>query len=100
VVKAKDGVEVTNPYAESEEVGEKVSLRDKLGVDASIYFNEIYRFEKRSTPEGSRFYVNFDTDLARSALGLSGEHDITGKNFYEFWKGKVEELAAKNGKVQ
>lgn len=75
-----------NVYADSIEIGEKLALRDKIEAEILIYFNEVYQFEK----ENNKFYVNFDSDLARSSLGLKGRHDITNKNFYSFWKEQVE----------
>ena len=94
---AIDGTEIPNFLADNVEIGEKLSLRDKIEYNSLVFFDEVYRFEKRMEEVNgkmvSTFWVNFDTDLARSAIGLKGEHDITGKNFYEFWKQKVAEVS-------
>jgi hypothetical protein len=90
---SSDGELVHNPFAEMEEVGETLAIRAKVEANTLIFFDEVYRFEKKQDNKGNiKYYVNFDTDLARSALGLKGEHDITDKNFYDFWKEEVNKV--------
>lgn len=73
-------------YAESIVVGEKLALRDKVGVNAMIYFNHIFRFDRVVKGGEERFFVEFVGDIAcTSFYGLKpGRHDITGKNFREY----------------
>jgi len=91
VVKASDGESVKAVVADQVEVGEKLVLSNKIAEMAKVYFNEVYRFEKVHAPgdTDSKFTVEFDTDLARSARGFSGKVDITGKDFYEYWKEQI-----------
>ena len=95
-VKASDGEDIFNFLADSEEVGEKLAIRDKLGEDAKLYFDEIYRFEKVTEGDQNKHWIDFDTDMARSAIGFKGKEDITGKNFHTYWKEKVNLLGAAN----
>jgi hypothetical protein len=80
-----------DPYAESQIIGEKLSLRDKIAANSSIYFNHIFRFRRKMVQNKEMFTVEFIGPIAcTSFTGLTpGEHDITGKNFYEFLMAKV-----------
>lgn len=84
-----------NTYGETVVIGEKLSIREKIAANILPYFNEVYRFDKREVivngKKELRHFVKFESDIARSAIGLKGEHDITGKNFYTFWKAKMDE---------
>jgi hypothetical protein len=73
-------------YAESVVVGEKLSLRDKISQNIAIYFDHIFRFDRRMVGGAEHFFVEFIGDLAcTSFVGLEpGEHDITGKNFWGY----------------
>lgn len=73
-------------------VGEQLSIRPKIGENLMVYFDEVYRFEKREIGNQTRHFVKFKTDIARSSLGLQGEHDITGVNFYQFWLEQVGKI--------
>lgn len=75
----------TNQYSESIEVGEKLSITDRLGEDILIYFDHVFRFERREGIGKDKFTVKFHTDLARTSYSdlPYEEVDITGKNFYE-----------------
>lgn len=92
IKKAADGEEIINAYGENEVTGEQLAIRLKLCETAKLYFNEIYRFEKVTNPNGNEYTVDFESNIARSSLGLSGKHDITGRNFYEFWKEEIAKL--------
>lgn len=76
-----------NEYAENIILGEKLTLTDKLSENIQIYFNEVYRFEKRMTGDTPHHYVKFRTDVAKTIYQAlpNGEVEITGKNFYEVW---------------
>lgn len=85
----KDGeiFEVEDAYGDNVPVGEKLTLSDKLGENVQIYFNEVYKFEKRMSGDTPKYYVKFRTDVAKTVHPKlpNGEVEITGKNFYETW---------------
>lgn len=74
-----------NPYADSVVIGEKLSIRDKISENTQIYFDHIFRFDRKEVGNSIRFYVKYWSDLARTSFTElpTGEIDITGKNFYE-----------------
>lgn len=82
-----------NPFSESVEVGEKLSVRDKIGANSTIYFDHIFKFGRKTGPGDSAIYTcKFrDGDLATTAFSElpSGQVDITGVNFYERLMAKV-----------
>lgn len=87
-----------DPYSESIVVGEKLSIRDKIGENIKIYFDHIFRFDRRVAFGEEKFYVKFRSDLACTSYAAlpSGEIDITGKDFYRevlipYLKGEVNE---------
>ena len=84
-------------YSETIVTGEKLAVRDKIGENLLVYFDEVYRFEKDQN--GRDHYVNFHTDMARSAFNTlpRGQIKITGKNFYEMWQGFVTAASVKTG---
>ena len=73
-------------FADSIVVGEKLSLRDKISANIGIYFDHIFRFDRRMVGEQEHFYVEFIGDLACTSFPgiIVGEHDITGKNFWKY----------------
>ena len=73
-------------YADSIEVGSKLSLRDKIGVNIANYFDHIFEFERRVENGKEKFFVEYIGDFAcTSFLGMPvGQQDITGKDFREF----------------
>lgn len=88
----KDGNWI-NQYDSPEIIGEKLSLRDNLGENIVSYFNDVYRFSREQVKDEIRYFVEFASmDLARNSFGIKpGKHDITGKNFYQYFT----ELVAK-----
>ena len=86
-----DGTKDT--YAESIIVGEKISLRDKIAANCTIYFDHIFRFDRKMLKGEEHFFVEFISDIAcTSFLGLKpGKFDITGLNFYDFVMMKLKE---------
>lgn len=81
-------IDPNDDYSETIKVGEKLSIRDKIGANIQIYFNEVYKFEK--SPSGKKHKVIFRSDIARTAFPqLPDEMDITGKNFYREWSALV-----------
>lgn len=74
-----------DPYSPSVVVGEKLSLRDKIGANIGIYFDHIFRFERRMVGSQERFFVRFRSSIACTSYAVlpPGEIDITDKSFYE-----------------
>lgn len=83
-------------YAESIVVGEKLSLRDKIGTNLMNYFDHIFRFDRKIERGEERFYVEYINDIACTSYpGLKpGRHDITGKNFRDYTMNLVRQKAA------
>lgn len=76
-------------YSETGKVGEKLSIRDKIGENIQIYFNEVYRFTKEEGVNGHvKHIVQFRSEIAGTCFPElpDGRVDITGKNFYDLWK--------------
>lgn len=72
-------------YSETGVVGEKLSIRDNLGENVQTYFDNVIRFSREVVNGVTKYYANFATDLAKNSWGIPpGEHDITGKNFYNY----------------
>jgi hypothetical protein len=75
--------------------GERILGPGNAVEEFTGYFDEQYYFRKETTGiEGiaPKFTVEFNGAFAKSALGLPiGRHDITNKNFYQFWTEKVNE---------
>ena len=80
-------------YSPTVVVGEKLSLRDKIGANIGIYFDHIFRFDRRMVGGFEKFYVKFRGDLACTSYAElpTGEHDITGKDFYKFMRSFFKE---------
>ena len=80
------GKQVKDAYADSIKVGEKLSLRDKISANMSIYFDHIFRFDRQVVYEQEKFYVEYISDIACTSFpGLKpGKYEITGKNFRQF----------------
>lgn len=76
----------TNMLSPSIVVGEKLSIRDKLGANIPGVFDHIFRFERRMIGQVPHFYVRFWSDLARTVYQDMplGDQDVTGKNFYQY----------------
>lgn len=79
-------------YSESIVVGEKLSLRDKIATNIGIYFDHIFRFDRRMVGAQERFYVTFRSSIACTSFAQlpSGEIDITGQSFHEVLKKYTE----------
>lgn len=80
-------VNPSDPYSASDVVGEKLSIRDKIGENLLLNFDEVYRFERREGLTGMKHYVKFRSDIAATTYRQlpNGEVDITNKNFYQTW---------------
>lgn len=73
-------------YSPTVVVGEKLSLRDKIGANIGIYFDHIFRFDRDMVGGEERFYVQFRGQMACTSYAQlpKGKFDITGKDFYKF----------------
>jgi hypothetical protein len=78
-------------YSENVVVGEKLSVRDKIGENVLTYFDEVYQFDREVFGNEVKHYVSFRSTIAKTAYKNlpNGKQDITGKNFYEYWKEKI-----------
>ena len=80
-------------YSENVEVGQKLSIRDKIGANIMSFFDEVYEFKREEIGNKIKHFVKFQGELARSVhpgLHVSGWHDITDRNFYDLWKEMVD----------
>ena len=75
--------------------GERILGPGNAVEEFTGYFDEQYYFRKETTGIigiEPKFTVEFNGAFAKSALGLPiGRHDITNKNFYQFWTKMVNE---------
>lgn len=89
----------SNKYGDKIESGERVDVTDKLAEKIPSMFDNVYRFENESAKYAKRFTFSAWGDLARTVYPIPlGDHDITGKNFYEFiqqWIPKMQEAGVK-----
>ncbi|MGH7238447.1 MAG: hypothetical protein ACREHG_00115, partial [Candidatus Saccharimonadales bacterium] len=78
-------------YSESVVVGEKLSIRDKIGENSLIYFDHVFKFEREDMGRSVRHTCQFNGEIARTAFPNlpNGKVDITGVNFYEKLMQKV-----------
>lgn len=83
-----------DPYSPAMVIGEQIALRDKIKAGIGIYFDHIFRFDRRMVNGSERFFVTFRSDLACTSYPElpNGEFDITGKNFCEFMMGFIKSL--------
>lgn len=77
---------VKDTYADSVKVGEKLSLRDKIAANLTIYFDHIFRFDRQIVNNEEKFFVEYISDIAcTSFVGFKpGRYDITGRDFRKF----------------
>lgn len=87
-------------YADSIIVGEKLSLRDKIGVNIANYFDHIFQFERKVEGGKEKFYVEYIGDYACTSFpGMPvGQQEITGKNFREFTLALANKASSVTGK--
>ena len=87
-----------NPYSETIQIGNRVSVRDKIWANISIFFDHIFVFSRNGNGQFGKeqFFVEFRGDVACTSYSElpNGKIEITGKNFYQevllpyFKKGK------------
>jgi hypothetical protein len=75
-------------------IGEKLTLGTaNLAENILAMFNDVYVFTKRIINNEDRYFVNFNTEMAKNTFGIPpGEHDITKKNFWEFFQKLVKSI--------
>lgn len=86
VVERYGKADPNDPYSERVPIGEKLSIRDKIGENIGIYFDHVFRFDRITDGAGKdRFTVQFRGEIARTSFAAlpDGKIDITGKSFYE-----------------
>lgn len=77
------------------EDGLRILGRDKISAKMPTKFDEVYHFLSKETipsQKSVRRQVVFDDELARtgySQLQSTRKHDITGKEFYPYWKSLI-----------
>jgi len=78
-----------DPFSESVVVGEKLSIRDKIGTNIGIYFDHIFRFDRKVLYGKEKFTVQFRSAIACTSFSQlpEGEIDITGKSFQDVLNG-------------
>ena len=79
-------------YSERGKIGEKLSIRDKIGENVQIYFSEVYKFSKEEDALGRvKHYVQFRSEIAGTCFPElpDGKIDISGQNFYDMWIKKI-----------
>lgn len=91
----------SNEYSNTIKVGEKLSVRDKIGANIGIYFDHCFRFFKTADETRERYWVRFRGQLEATAFAELpyGDIEITGKNFYNdvlmsYVKKEVEDVVS------
>lgn len=80
-------IDPENPFSESVVIGEKLSIRDKIGENIQTHFDHIFKFERESIADRDRYFVYFRANgIARTSYSWlpAGRQEWTGRNFYEF----------------
>lgn len=87
----RPGAKETDPQVV---IGEKLTLGTaNLAENILAVFNDVYKFTKKMVNGEDKYYVEFCTEIARNSFGIPpGEHDITKKNFWEYFQNVVKEI--------
>lgn len=82
--KDEDGDDM--PFAPRVVVGQKLSIRDKIGENIQTSFDHIFKFERETVGKEDKFFVTFRGGIACTSYDWLpyGRHDWTKKPFYEF----------------
>jgi hypothetical protein len=82
--KDEDGDDL--PYAPRIVIGQKLSIRDKIGENIQTSFDHIFKFERETSGKGDKFFVTFRGGIACTSWDWLpyGRHEWTRKPFYEF----------------
>lgn len=74
-------------------IGETLNVTQNLAEAILGTFNDVWRFEKKVVNNEEKYYVQFSTDMAKNSFGIPpGEHDITRKNFWEYFQNLVRSI--------
>lgn len=75
-------------------IGEKLTLGTaNLAENILAMFNDVYKFTKEMVNGEDRYYVEFCTEIARNSFGIPpGKHDITKKNFWDYFQNLVKSV--------
>jgi hypothetical protein len=89
------------PYAPKEVIGQKLSIRDKIGENVQTHFDHVFKFERKQGGSKDRFFVTFRGGIACTSYDWLpyGEQEWTGKNFYEFMMSFKEKANVGSKKV-
>lgn len=73
------------PYAASIINGQKLSVRDKIGVNMQAAVDHVFHFERETIGNADHFYCTFRGGIACSAYSWLpfGRIEWSGKNFYD-----------------
>lgn len=80
-------------YSDRGKIGEKLSIRDKIGENIQIYFGEVYKFSKEEDIQGKvKHFVQFRSEIAGTCFPElpDGKVDITRVNFYDMWSKTIK----------
>lgn len=90
-----------NPYSDNIIIGEELSIRPKISAASSIYFDHIFRFDRKIINDEQRFFVEFISDIACTSFPnlKPGKYDITGFSFYDELMKLINGLESKIKKV-
>ena len=80
-------------YAPKVVVGQKLSIRDKIGENIQTSFDHIFKFERETDGKRDKFFVTFRGGIACTSYSWLpfGRQEWTDKNFYEFMMGFKKE---------
>lgn len=85
-------------YTPSVPIGEKLTITANLGESVLAMFNDVYRFEKQIVNGEDKYFVEFNTEIAKNSFGIPpGKYDITRKEFWPFFVQLVQDI--KEGKT-
>lgn len=97
--KDEDGDDL--PFAPKVVVGQKLSIRDKIGENIQTSFDHIFKFERETVGKEDKFYVTFRGGIACTSYSWLpfGRQEWTKRPFYEFMmsfkKEKIDVASAK-----
>lgn len=93
-----------NEFDPPEVIGERILASGNFVEEVMGYFDETYYFRKQPPVlqnQMPKYTVEFNGSFAKTAFGLpAGQHEVTGKSFYNMWKESVEKcfFGTANGK--
>lgn len=75
-------------------IGEKLTLGTaNLAENILAMFNDVYKFNKKIINNEDRYFVEFNTEIARNSFGIpTGEFDITKKPFWTFFQNLIKSI--------